>query len=59
MHRKISQEVTVPLQFELTVLIMETVMTQICTMTCPHCRNTATKAKPEEKFKCDRCGWQL
>src|SRR5271156_812635 len=35
------------------------VMTQICTMKCPHCGSTATKAKPEQQFKCEGCGWKL
>jgi hypothetical protein len=34
-------------------------MTQICTMKCPHCGSTAIKAKPEQQFKCDGCGWKL
>jgi transposase-like protein len=34
-------------------------MTQICTMKCPHCGSTAIKAKPEQQFKCDGCGWRL
>jgi len=35
------------------------VMTQICTMKCPHCGGSATKTKPEERFKCEGCGWKL
>ena len=34
-------------------------MTQICTMKCLHCGSTAIKAKPEQQFKCDGCGWKL
>ena len=35
------------------------VMTHICTMKCPRCGSTATKVKPQERFKCESCGWQL
>ncbi len=32
---------------------------QSCTMKCPHCGNSASKTKPEEQFKCERCGWKV
>ena len=35
------------------------VMTQICTMKCPHCGSTGSKEKPEQQFKCEGCGWKL
>jgi ribosomal protein L37AE/L43A len=34
-------------------------LTQMCTMKCPRCGSTASKEKPEEHFKCERCGWKL
>ena len=34
-------------------------LTQMCTMKCPRCGSTATKVKPQERFKCEGCGWQL
>ena len=39
--------------------ILKEKMTQMCTMKCPRCGNTATKSKPEEQFKCEKCGWKL
>jgi len=33
--------------------------TQVCTMKCPKCGNTATKPKPADQFKCEQCGWKL
>src|SRR5215469_3701199 len=34
-------------------------LTQMCTMKCPRCGSTASKEKPEEQFRCERCGWKL
>ncbi len=34
-------------------------VTHMCTMKCPRCGNTASKETPEERFKCERCGWKL
>jgi ribosomal protein S27AE len=34
-------------------------LTQMCTMKCPRCGSTACKEKPEERFRCERCGWKL
>ena len=39
--------------------ILKEKMTHMCTMKCPRCGNTATKSKPEEQFKCEKCGWKL
>ena len=33
-------------------------LTQMCTMKC-RCGSAASKEKPEEQFKCERCGWKL
>jgi len=31
----------------------------MCTMKCPRCGQTATKAKPQDQFTCESCGWKL
>lgn len=31
----------------------------MCTMKCPRCGQLATKAKPEDRFICGHCGWEL
>src|ERR1700758_4553060 len=31
----------------------------MCTMKCPRCGQTATKAKPQDQFYCGSCGWRL
>ena len=45
--------------FDIFKLTPDGPLTQMCTMKCPHCGSTASKAKPEERFKCERCGWKL
>src|SRR5579859_2350910 len=31
----------------------------VCTMKCPCCGQIASKARPQDQFKCDSCGWRL
>ena len=58
MRRRL-EEVTVESTFHIFKVAPDGPLTQMCTMKCPRCGSTASKEKPEERFKCDRCGWRL
>ena len=53
------QEATVESTFRIFKVTPDGPLTQMCTMKCPRCGSTACKEKPEERFKCERCGWKL
>ena len=58
MRRRL-EEVTVESTFHIFKAAPDGPVTQMCTMKCPRCGSTASKEKPEERFKCERCGWKL
>jgi hypothetical protein len=58
MRRRL-KEVTVESIFHIFNVTPDGPLTQMCTMKCPRCGTTASKEKPEEQFKCERCGWKL
>ena len=55
MRRRL-KEATVESTFHIFKVTPDGPLTQMCTMKCPRCGTTASKEKPEEQFKCERCG---
>ena len=53
------EEATVGSTFHSSKVTPDGPLTQMCTMKCPRCGSTASKEKPEEQFRCERCGWKL
>jgi hypothetical protein len=58
MRRRL-KEAAVESTFHIFKVTPDGPLTQMCTMKCPRCGTTASKEKPEEQFKCERCGWKL
>jgi ribosomal protein S27AE len=58
MRRRL-EEATVESTFDIFKVTPDGPLTQMCTMKCPRCGSTASKEKPEERFKCEQCGWKL
>ena len=57
--RRRLEEATVEPTFRIFKVAPDGPSTQMCTMKCPRCGSTASKEKPEEQFRCERCGWKL
>lgn len=58
MRRRL-KEATMESTFHIYTVTPNGPLTQMCTMKCPRCGSAASKEKPEEHFKCERCGWKL